>query len=611
MKKFIFVLLAAISTSFCFGQAVYVNNFTTDVSIPSSPTDPPSTIDPNLSYGPWVIDGSTFVSYEGSTGNALCMSGATATTTTWTLPLTVNNGYSMALTSFNFWDKASNTGYKNWELDVNNIEIGSGMTVGPDDGAYVGPITISGAALAAVSNLTGAVNVTIIWSGGSHGSMGTGRIDDFTLNGTVTPNGCTGTPVAGIATAGTPSFCSSGSTILTLSGATTGGGISYQWQSSADGATWSDISGATDVIYTTPVLTSTTYYQCVTTCALSALTNTSNIDTVTVIPATVPTVSVVATPGDTICTSTSVTFTATSTGGGNTPTYQWTKNGISVGVNSEVYTDNSLNNNDIIVCAMTSSAACATPATATGSVVMAVGALGIPAVSISANPGDTICAGTPVIFTAITTNGGTLPAYRWTRNGILYSTGNTLSSAPINNGDIIECVLTGNGGPCAVADTASATIEMTVHTPIVPVITRNGNMLSTGDYVTYQWNLNNTTINGATNNTYTSASLQDGGYSVTVTDNNGCSATSEETLGIADVNNGNGVKIYPNPSTSVIYIQSSVSVTADLLSIDGKLILHQEDAKTIDMSSLSSGMYLITVYNKDRNITMTEKLIKE
>src|SRR5690606_22729809 len=55
---------------------------------------------------------------------------------------------------------------------------------------------------------------------------------------------CTGTPTAGIAQASESNTCPTPFN-LSLTGATTGGGITYQWQSSLAGAnSWSDISGA-------------------------------------------------------------------------------------------------------------------------------------------------------------------------------------------------------------------------------------------------------------------------------------------------------------------------------------------------------------------------------
>jgi len=81
---------------------------------------------------------------------------------------------------------------------------------------------------------------------------------------------CSGTPTAGTATASATSLaCGTNTTALGLSGATTGCGLTYQWQSSPNNATWTNITGATSSTYT-PSVTSATYYRCVVGCAGTA-----------------------------------------------------------------------------------------------------------------------------------------------------------------------------------------------------------------------------------------------------------------------------------------------------------------------------------------------------
>ena len=48
---------------------------------------------------------------------------------------------------------------------------------------------------------------------------------------------------------------------------------------------------------------------------------------------------------------------------GSNPVYQWMKNGVNVGTNDSVYSDSTLNNNDVINCILTSSEPCAITAT--------------------------------------------------------------------------------------------------------------------------------------------------------------------------------------------------------------------------------------------------------
>ena len=62
---------------------------------------------------------------------------------------------------------------------------------------------------------------------------------------------------------------------------------------------------------------------------------------------------------------------------------------------------------------------------------------------------------------------------------------------------------------------------------------------------------------------------------------------------------------------NTVYIESPVAVTADLSGMDGKLMLHQENAKEINISNLANGMYLITIYNTDRSIVKVEKVVKQ
>jgi gliding motility-associated-like protein len=79
-------------------------------------------------------------------------------------------------------------------------------------------------------------------------------------------NPCSGAPGAGTATATPSSVCLGENFTLSLTGNTVASGLSYQWQSSPDNVSWTNITGATTFSYTT-TQSVTTYYRCVVTCA--------------------------------------------------------------------------------------------------------------------------------------------------------------------------------------------------------------------------------------------------------------------------------------------------------------------------------------------------------
>jgi len=64
-----------------------------------------------------------------------------------------------------------------------------------------------------------------------------------------------------------------------------------------------------------------------------------------------------------------VTFTATPTGEGTTPTYQWYSGANPVGTNSNIYTDNAPTNGEVITVVMTSNAPCVTGSPVTSNAV--------------------------------------------------------------------------------------------------------------------------------------------------------------------------------------------------------------------------------------------------
>lgn len=337
----------------------------------------------------------------------------------------------------------------------------------------------------------------------------------------------TATVIPSISVNVSPSNTICSGTNVTFSATPTNGGTTpiYQWMlNGANVGTnqdnYSNISLADgDVV----VCTFTSNATCVV-----PTTATSNSITIFVTTSVVPSVTLSAVSGTSNCNGATVTFTAMPTNGGATPVYQWAVNGNTVvGLTSDTYTTNTLNDQDVVSCMMTSSNGCALPSTATAnSLTMTVIPTVTPSVSISANPAGAICAGISVTFTATPTNGGT-PVYQWTKNGnTVGSNSNIYTDAALANNDVIVCTLTSNA-VCATSTTATATVTETVNANPTPSITGtltfctpNSTTLDAGaGYASYLWS------NGAT--TQTISVTAGGTYSVMVSDGtcNGSSAT--------------------------------------------------------------------------------------
>lgn len=355
----------------------------------------------------------------------------------------------------------------------------------------------------------------------SNAACTTAPTSTATLTMTVNPSV---TPSVSI-TASTTTICTGDA--VTFTAAPTNGGTTpaYQWQ--VNGV---DVSGATASTFTSTTLANGDNVSVTMTsnaaCA-SPATATSNTITITVSSSVAASVSISAS-STTICPGDAVTFTATPTGGGSTPTYQWQVNGTDVsGETAATFTSTTLNNGDNVTVVMTSSSSCATGSPATSNTITMTVASGLVAsVSITASP-STACAGQPITFTATPTNGGATPGYQWQVNGVdvTGATTSTFVSSTLSNGDNVTVIMTSSSG-CATGSPATSnaiTVVITTVTPSVSIAASPSGAVCSGQPVTftatptnggaspaYQWQLNGADIAGATGATYTSTSLANG-----------------------------------------------------------------------------------------------------
>ncbi len=131
---------------------------------------------------------------------------------------------------------------------------------------------------------------------------------------------CSGTPNGGNAIASVTDVCTGGSSNLSLTGATIGADIAYQWQSRPSGSgTFTDITGATNSSYAVTNLTSGTEYRCMVTCTTSGQSASSDTADIAIL-----TLEVDLGNDTTFCDGNIVTLDAGDAGSG--ATYSWSNN---------------------------------------------------------------------------------------------------------------------------------------------------------------------------------------------------------------------------------------------------------------------------------------------
>ncbi len=271
----------------------------------------------------------------------------------------------------------------------------------------------------------------------------------------------------------------SGADISISTTATGAATLTYQWKVSTDGGvifTTITDGGVYSLATTSSLMISgitfgmSTYqYKCIVTNGCGTVT--TNTSTLTVNSASEPTISIALTSGtNPTCAGDALTFTATPTNGGTTPSYQWKVNGSSAGTNSAIFSSASITNGQVVTCVLTSNDPCASPlvATSAGTTITTSSSVA-PTVSISITSGSNPSpSGSSITFTATPTTGGTTPSYQWQVGGINAGTNaSSFVTTALTNGEDVTCILTSNS-PCAsplIANSNTITMEVNASTP--------------------------------------------------------------------------------------------------------------------------------------------------
>ena len=319
-------------------------------------------------------------------------------------------------------------------------------------------------------------------------------------------------PSANITTSGQLSYCQ-GAAINTLLNANTGANLTYQWQLNSI-----NIGGATSLSY---VATAAGSYTVVVTNTTTLCLNTSLPLVIIVNSLPVPTI----TGSNNVCINDVLVYSTQSgqtgyswnvtggtyAGGGSSITVTW--NTVGAGNVSVNYTD-------------------ANGCTATSPTNFSVTVNPLPTVTLS--PFTSVCLDVP----SFPLTGGSPSGGLYFINGNL-STVFDPSAIGVGNHTVLYTFTDANN--CS----NSATQNITVNPlPSPPTISGSNSICfggstqlnSSGSFTTYQWLMNGTNISGATNSTY--SALYDGTppspdiYSIIVTNQFGCSASSSNTVSI-------------------------------------------------------------------------------
>jgi hypothetical protein len=443
-----------------------------------------------------------------------------------------------------------------------------------------------------------------------------GNPDSLVSNRIIINRAATVAPTVSITqTTGTNPGCSGQS--ITLKAMPTNGGTSpsYQWyrnntlQTGTSGDSLALVPGCTDSFYV--VLTSNSACAAPATATSSTFRYACGAQTVSV--------SLAITGGSNPTSSgRPVTFTATPSGGGTSPSYQWyINNALVTGVSGPSFTTSLLNNNDSVYVVLSSSSPCAAVNTARSAAIhMTVVPTITPSVTkviiIGSNPD---CVGDTIGFSATTTNAGPTPSYQWFQsfNGVASiipgQTGSTFiaTSGIADQVSIWVRVFASNAGTsCYTRDTVYSDTTLIVRTPLprAPMIHFIGHQLVC-DSPNVQWWGPAGLIPGATGPTYT-PTVQGEYYAML---NTTCAqGAKSNVLTVSPLSIGSydlsQVRVFPNPTSGLLNIRWNKPSTARIIVYNaaGQALLHDfatlTTAKSLDLSGLPSGVYFVMLQDE-------------
>ncbi|WP_353088554.1 LamG-like jellyroll fold domain-containing protein [Flavobacterium sp.] len=192
----------------------------------------------------------------------------------------------------------------------------------------------------------------------------------------------------------------------------------------------------------------------------------------------------------TICSGTSVTFTANAINtGGGTITYTFRRNSVVVQTGlSNTFTTSTISNGNSFSCSISVTGSSCGNTANSNAIQMNVIPTVTPVVNLSVSPSSTFCSGSVLTFVANPTNGGISPMYDFRVNGISVqnTNSNIFVSDALLDGQLVDVVMTSNAVctttpianssvitvailPTPTVGTASSTPSVNINTSITPI----------------------------------------------------------------------------------------------------------------------------------------------
>ena len=254
-----------------------------------------------------------------------------------------------------------------------------------------------------------------------------------------------------------------------------------------------------------------------------------------------------------------------------------------------------------------------------------------PFANIYVTPGDSICTGEVVSFTALPSNAGANPQYAWFINAQQQSfTGQQFYPTGLGNNDVVYCEMTDNVKCSSPYTDQSNTIRMTVLPWLAPSVSITSNpsgLLLPWQYVTftahpvnagtnpqYQWKRNGQDVVGATGSTWSANNLNDNdSISVELVSDYKCPQPAEAmsngivvsvAVGVNNVRSENNITLIPNPNNGQFALKGNIGTNGtaqiSVLNTLGQIV-HQHKTiikdqtinERIDLQDVANGLYLL------------------